>query len=171
MPVSPEYFCGLDSDLRRLDHFQRFELCKGTVDFTVPEGYWAAQPDPRLMPLYYTPLPRSLSNRQPQPMRFVFAIDVSYEAVHSGFVQSTCMGLINILYGSTNDDEDIDQPAFRNPCFPLANEIAVITFDQTLHFYNLSVRIVNEDVAVVLQNPYFMAEEFGWRKYARCGGY
>ena len=155
MPVSPEYFCGLDSTLRRLDHLQRPELCKGTVDFKVPEGYWAARPDPRLMPSYYTPHPRSTASRPPQSMRYVFTIDVSSEAVQSGLVQSACASMISILYGSTTQNENTDQPVIHNPCFPVASEIAIITFDRTLHFYNLSVRIVNESIPLVTQDPYF----------------
>ena len=171
MPVSSEYFCGLDSDLRRLDHLQRPELCKGTVDFAVPESYWASQPDPRLMPLYHAPHARSTANRQPQAMRCVFAIDVSAEAVQSGLVHSVCASLIDILYGSSSQNGQTNKTALRDPCFPLASQIAVITFDQRLHFYNLSVRIVNEGVTLVTQNPYFMAEEFGSSQHARRSGY
>jgi protein transport protein SEC24 len=171
VPVSSEYFCGLDSDLRRLDHLQRPELCRGTVDFTVPEEYWAPQPDPRLMPSYYTPYPRSAANRHPQPMRYVFAIDVSSEAVLSGLVQSACASLVDILYGSASQIEPNDQPVIRGPCFPLASQIAIITFDRTLHFYNLSVRRASEGVVFVTQSPHFMAEEYRSSQYAYCSGY
>lgn len=137
MLVSSEYFSGLDSDLRRLDHLQRPELNRGTVDFAVPEEYWASQPDPRLMPSYHMPLPRAKASRPPQPMRYIFAIDVSYEAVQSGLVHSACAGLLKILYGPTDQSGQTDSPSSG---FPPASQIAVITFDRTLHFYNLSVR-------------------------------
>jgi len=140
VPVSPEYFSGLDSDLRRVDHLQRPELNRGTVDFAVPEGYWAPQPDPRLMPSYYTPFPHRSTSRKPQPMCYVFAIDVSHEAVKSGFVHSACMGLLDVLYGPSDKTESTGNPDSLGSCFPSTSRIAVITFDRTLHFYNLSVR-------------------------------
>ena len=135
MLVSSEYFSGLDSNLRRLDHLQRPELNRGTVDFAVPEEYWASQPDPRLMPSYHMPLPRAKANRPPQAMRYIFAIDVSYGAVQSGLVHSSCAGLLEILYGPTDQSDKTESPGF-----PRGSQIAVITFDRTLHFYNLSVR-------------------------------
>lgn len=170
MPVSSDYFCGLDSNLRRLDHLQRPELCKGTVDFAVPEGYWAAQPDPRLIPSYFTPYPRSTAIRQPQPMRYVFTIDVSSDAVQSGLVQSACASLIDILYGSTTPNENIDQPNIHKTCFPVASQIAIITFDQTLHFYKLSVRIA-QGFSLGHTEPYLMSEGYGSSQYVHCARY
>ena len=115
----------------RLDHLQRPELNKGTVDFVVPQEYWAPHPPPTIRPLYYSMLPEpSTSRRSPAPMDYVFAFDVSQEAVRSGFLQSACNALIELLYGR---DDTI------GPCFPSSSRIAIIAFDRTLQFYNLSV--------------------------------
>ena len=64
-------------------------------------------------------------------MDYLFVLDVSQEAVRSGFLQTACSVLLDSLYGH---DDSIP------PCFPQSNRIAILTFDRTLHFYNLSVR-------------------------------
>ncbi|OCH89229.1 hypothetical protein OBBRIDRAFT_34713 [Obba rivulosa] len=70
----------------RLDHLQRPELHKGTVDFIVPEAYWAPHLLPNITPLCEPLVPELRSGlRQPQPVDYVFAFDVSSEATRSGF--------------------------------------------------------------------------------------
>lgn len=68
-------------------------------------------------------------------MDYVFAFDVSNEAVVSGFLQSTCDALKSILYGSLDASGAIPTP----PAFPPSLRIAIITFDTTLHFYDMAV--------------------------------
>ncbi|KII87811.1 hypothetical protein PLICRDRAFT_690689 [Plicaturopsis crispa FD-325 SS-3] len=128
--VSPEYFSNLDANLLRLDHLQRPELNKGTVDFIVSEEYWALHPPPRLSQPYFTTEPQPSGSRAPQPLQYVFALDVSSESVQSGFLATACEALRTILYGST-------EPLVE-PCFPLQSRVAIITYDRALHFYNLS---------------------------------
>lgn len=131
--VSSEYYCNLDASLLRLDHLQRPELNKGTVDFAVPEEYWAPHPPPSIRPLYYSPAPPpSTSRRKPEPMDFVFAFDVSQEAVRTGFLQTGCNALLEVLFGR---DDTVP------PCFPPSSRIAILAFDRTLQFHNLSVRL------------------------------
>lgn len=130
--VASEYFCNLDANFLRLDHLQRPELNKGTVDFAVPEEYWAPRPPPSIRPLYTFMLPESsTSRRKPVPMDYVFVVDVSQEAVRSGFLQVACSVLLEALYG--RDDTVL-------PCFPPSSRIAILAYDRTLQFYNLSVR-------------------------------
>lgn len=132
--VTPDYFCNLDASLRRLDHEQRPELNKGTVDFAVGENYWAPHPPPRLSPSYYTvEPPPTTSNRKPQPMAYLFALDVSQEAVQSGFLRAACASLRSLLYGGIGADGSEIQP-----CFPTESVLGIITYDETLHFYDLS---------------------------------
>ncbi|KAJ7461730.1 sec24-related protein [Mycena galericulata] len=106
--VSPDYFCNLDGNLRRIDHLQRPELNRGTIDF--------ANHHP-------------LVCGQPLPMNFVFVFDVSNEALRSGALHTACAALHDILFGD-------------NAYFPPQSEMAILTFDTTLHFHDLSSDLV-----------------------------
>ena len=55
-------------------------------------------------------------------MSYLFAIDVSYSSVSSGLLQL----IINSLRRVLNE-------------FPMDNKIGIMTFDSTVHFYNLNV--------------------------------
>lgn len=124
--VSPEYFCHLDGNLRRTDQLQRPELSRGTVDFVVPSEYWASNPPPRLSVPYFSVEPPPEGARAPQPMNFLFALDVSSESLRSGMLHTVCVALQDALFGT-------------NACFPPESGFAILTFDDTLHFYDLSV--------------------------------
>ncbi|CDO77071.1 hypothetical protein BN946_scf184473.g15 [Trametes cinnabarina] len=140
--VSSEYYCNLDANLLRLDQLQRPELTKGTVDFAVPEEYWAPNPPPHIRPLYFSVVAPSMSGlRKPQPMDYVFVLDVSQEAVRSGFLKVACATLLEVLFG---DGESIP------PCFPQSSRIAILAFDRTLQFYNLSSEIVGQPPMLVV---------------------
>ena len=119
----------------RLDHLQRPELNKGTVDFTVPDPYWAVDPPPKIKPIYQplVPLPES-ERREPLPLDYVFAIEVTAEAVASGFTLHACNSLQRMLYG----DDEADPPI--PPCIPPQSRVCIITFDRTIHFYDFAVR-------------------------------
>ncbi|TFK72464.1 hypothetical protein BDN72DRAFT_326010 [Pluteus cervinus] len=131
--VSPDYFCNLDANLHRLDQLQRPELNRGTVDFAVGEEYWASHPPATLTNPYYSIEPLPSGAKPPSPMNFVFAIDVSSDAVRCGALKAICSTLLAILYGGdTIDGDNIE------PCFPPGSRLAVLTFDQTIHFYDLS---------------------------------
>ncbi|KAK7680202.1 hypothetical protein QCA50_016711 [Cerrena zonata] len=147
--VDSDYYSPLDANLMRLDHAQRPELNKGTVDFKVPSAYWAQDPQPRIKPLYTSPVQsppstpsltatfsaKSISttvdpHRPPKPMDFVFLVEVTYDAVSKGFVRSTCENILRTLYG----DDEAGTPA----SLPLGSRICIITFDGTIQFYNLA---------------------------------
>ncbi|KAH7913293.1 hypothetical protein BJ138DRAFT_1171379 [Hygrophoropsis aurantiaca] len=143
--VSPEYFCNLDTNLMRLDHLQRPELNKGTVDFAVvSEEYWAPPPLPKMSTSYFSCDYPQTGPRKPQSLRYIFALDVSIEAVQSGFLQSSCICLRDLLYGGMAADGTTVQS-----CFPRNNEIAILTFDRTLHFYNLSPSLPQASMMVL----------------------
>ena len=131
----PEYFCNLDANLMRLDHLQRPELNKGTVDFTVPEKYWAPHPLPRIIPSFYTPEPPPTSpSRSPRPMKFLVILDVTFDAIRLGFTKAACFALNAALYGGVTETGEA-----LPPCFPQGSMIAIMTFDETIHFHDLSV--------------------------------
>ncbi|KAJ3559261.1 hypothetical protein NM688_g447 [Phlebia brevispora] len=143
--VAAEYFCNLDANLLRLDHLQRPELNKGTVDFAVPEEYWAPHPPPRITPLYRPIIPSTETGfRKPQPMDYVFVIDVSAETIGSGFARKACESISDILYGRTFEDGSTVEP-----CFPSSSRVCIITYDQALHFYDLSTRLEHPEMLVV----------------------
>jgi len=61
------YFSSLDESGKRMDRFQRPELCKGAVEYIAPGEYMV---------------------RPPQPPVFMFVIDVSYTAVVTGMLDT-----------------------------------------------------------------------------------
>lgn len=133
--VSSEYFCNLDGRSMRLDHLQRPELNQGTFDFSVPREYWAANPPEALTSPFYSVEPRHSGPRAPMPINYVFLFDVSHEAVQSGFLRVACACVRTILFGGISQDgSPID------PCFPPESSLAILTFDHTIHFYDLLVR-------------------------------
>ncbi|EAU89424.2 protein transporter SEC24 [Coprinopsis cinerea okayama7 len=135
--VASDYFCNLDHNMYRLDHLQRPELNKGTVDFAVPEEYWAQYPPPRLTMPYASNEPQPSGSRPPAPMDYIFAFDVTNQAVDTGFLQCACESLMNVLFGYTLEDGTVVEPSI-----PASSRIAILTFDETLHFYDLSVRSI-----------------------------
>lgn len=62
-------------------------------------------------------------------MDFVVAFDVGSESLHNGFFQVACDALRKILYGSEGEEGH----------WPGKSRLSIITFDRTLHFYDLSV--------------------------------
>ncbi|THH27445.1 hypothetical protein EUX98_g6743 [Antrodiella citrinella] len=143
--VDPDDYCPLDANLLRTDHAERPELNKGTVDFTVSEDYWAPHPPPGLNPLYQPVMPEPVAGRRkPEPLNYVFAIDVSMDAYRSGFTRAACQSLLHILYGGPSETGNT-----LEPCFPPHSRLCIITFDRTLHFYNLASHLERAQMLVV----------------------
>lgn len=68
-------------------------------------------------------------------MDYIFALDVSYEAARSGLLRTACNALLSVLFGGISAD---GQPV--SPCYLQGGRVAVMTFDNTIHFHDLSVR-------------------------------
>lgn len=115
--VPDEYFCNLDMTGRRTDYEYRPELRYGTVEYIVPEEYWA---------------------KKPHPIRYLFAIDVSSTAVQSGMLASVCQSLNDILYGDHAGNG-----------LPEGAKIGLVTFDRSIHFYNLKATLDQAQMIVV----------------------
>lgn len=118
----------------RLDHLQRPELTKGTVDFALSEDYWASHPSYPLSRPFFSPEPPQKGPKTPVPMHYVFAFDVSQEALQTGILLEACASLRTILFGGTAVDGSQVEP-----CFPPDSTLAIITFDNMIHHYDLSV--------------------------------
>ncbi|SPO37007.1 related to Protein transport protein Sec24C [Pseudozyma flocculosa] len=108
--------------------------------------------------------------RAPRPMTYLFAIDVSFSAVRCGALQSTVDSIRETLYGAKPDDdggevngngEAGDAPAAEadeGPGFglPHGSRVAILTFDRSLHFYNLSSELDQAQMLVVpdIEEPF-----------------
>ena len=163
------YYSHLDNSGRRLDLEHRPELCRGTVDFAVPKDYWVQQPEDAnttssilssfnqaassatsaSTPSASSSSPAMLAAkekqmfREPAPISFVFAVDVSWTAARSGMIASVTKGLREVLYGTGEEQlvdgvEGEDAPVSRGS-LPLGSRVAILSFDKTVHFYNLKV--------------------------------
>ncbi|KAH9933806.1 sec24-like protein [Fomitopsis serialis] len=144
--VASEYFCNLDANMTRLDHLQRPELNKGTVDFAVPKDYWVPQSEPRIEALYQPVVPTSTSEkRPPEPMHYVFAFDVSQDAMTSGFTRSASLQVLDLLYGY-----DAEDGTRVDPCFPSQSKVCILSYDRSVHFYDLSPRGADNPCMLVL---------------------
>lgn len=125
--VSPEYFSNLGPNGLRLDHMNRPELMKGTVDFDVTEveQYWASNPPSHITRPFFSIDPPAHGSRKPENLRSIFVLDVSAEAIQSGFIFEACTSILTLL---------------SSGAYLPASEIAIMTVDREVHFYDLSVR-------------------------------
>ncbi|KAH9067827.1 protein transporter SEC24 [Lactarius vividus] len=134
--VASDYFSALDANFNRLDYSERPELQKGTVDFVVSQSsdYWASNPPPHLTLTSFVDPTQSDVARTPQTIRYIFALDVSHTSILSGFLTSACVALRTILYGRFSEDgSEVVQESLSPGC-----SIALVTFDEAVHLYDLS---------------------------------
>ncbi|KAI7857087.1 Sec23/Sec24 trunk domain-containing protein [Circinella umbellata] len=80
-------------------------------------------------------VPEIYWTRHPAPLRILFAIDVSFCAVQSGVLESFCQVLSNTL--------------FSEEAFPKGTQVGIITFDTSVHFYNLSATLDQAQMMIV----------------------
>ncbi|KAF9300853.1 COPII coat Sec23p-Sfb3p heterodimer component [Mortierella antarctica] len=115
--VDPSYFCNLDMNGRRLDLDQRPELRNGTIEFAVPKEYW---------------------NKTPAPAAYVFAIDVSWNAIQSGMLVQAVEGIKNAVWDENGASRLVP-----------GAQIGILTYDKNIHFYNLSPGLEQAQMMVV----------------------
>ncbi|KAJ2345920.1 COPII coat Sec23p-Sfb3p heterodimer component [Coemansia sp. RSA 2618] len=112
--VPDDYFCNLDMVGRRLDREARPELFNGSVEFVATKDF---------------------ITRESQPASFVFAIDVTWNAVQNGMVAQAATAIRDALYGG--------------PGLPPGAKVAIITYDRSAHFYSLAPSLDQAQMMVV----------------------
>ncbi|CED84222.1 transport protein sec24 [Phaffia rhodozyma] len=73
--------------------------------------------------------------RQPRPLRYVFALDVSWNSGKCGLIKEWCEGLREILYSKAKDGEDEGEGEVR---LEEGCRVGIMTFDESIHFYDFT---------------------------------
>ncbi|KAI9206218.1 Sec23/Sec24 trunk domain-containing protein [Polychytrium aggregatum] len=121
--VPAEYFSNLDMMGRRVDLAQRPELRYGSVEFTASKDYIA---------------------RPPVPLSYVFAIDVSWSSHSSGLLARCAQSIKELLYG----EPPVGVVSGRRG-LPPGTKVGFLTFDRSVHFYNLKANLDHPQMLVV----------------------
>jgi protein transport protein SEC24 len=109
------YYSQLDQTGQRVDINERAELYSGSVDFLASSEYM---------------------NRPPMPPTFVFLLDVSQQAVESGYLQQACSTIKGIIEEGTLPGGERTRVAF-------------LAFDKTLYYFNLRSTLKQPQMMVV----------------------
>ncbi|KEF61096.1 uncharacterized protein A1O9_02661 [Exophiala aquamarina CBS 119918] len=131
--VAPEYFAPTDVSGVRVDRLQRPELMLGTVEYLVPKEYWA---------------------KEPVPLRWLFLVDVTQEAINRGLLHSVCQGVLNALYGHERDEDENEETVASG--LPAGTKIGIVTYDKEVQFYNLTAGLATAQMMVMtdLEDPF-----------------
>ncbi|CAD5209165.1 unnamed protein product [Bursaphelenchus xylophilus] len=146
-PVEDAYFAHLDHTGKRTDVQQRPELMYGSYEFVATKAYCS-------------------NNLLPLEPAFVFLLDVSYNSVRSGLLETFCSNILDILKYLPKDI-NAEKPTIK---------IALATYDQQIHFYDLSssnqthMCVVSdiEDVFVPFVEGFFVDYETAAANLERC---
>lgn len=136
--VPPEYFSPTDVSGIRVDRMQRPELMMGTVEFLVPKEYYT---------------------KTPEPLRWLFMIDITQEAINKGFLASVCQGILDALYG--HEREDLPEEDAAPQSLPAGSKIGIVTYDKEVQFYNLTAGLATAQMMVMtdLEDPFVPLSE------------
>uniref|UniRef100_A0A0N4ZSD2 Protein transport protein Sec24C n=1 Tax=Parastrongyloides trichosuri TaxID=131310 RepID=A0A0N4ZSD2_PARTI len=126
-PVCDEYFAHLDHTGRRIDISSRPEFCLGSYEFVATTAYCR-------------------DNIFPKEPVFIFMLDVSYNSIKSGLVQTISSNLKNLL-------SMLPKETYQNKS---TLRVAFATYDNTLHFYNLSSKCQKPEMTIVtdIEDPF-----------------
>jgi protein transport protein SEC24 len=133
----PEYYAPTDQSGVRVDRLQRPELQFGAVDFAAPKEYWT---------------------KDPVPLRWLFLIDVSMEAISKGFTDAMCEGIKQALYSEANavSDENGKTNGSIPGVLAPGSRVGIATFDREAHFYSLNPKLKDAQMVVMpdLEDPF-----------------
>ncbi|KAI9308966.1 Sec23/Sec24 trunk domain-containing protein [Cunninghamella echinulata] len=118
--------CGFDNDVPS-DYF-------GPLDMSGKRMDTDQRPELRVGTVEF-PVPSLYWTRQPTPLHIMFAIDVSWSAIQSGMLSTFCEALKKTLYQAKSLDSNV--------------KIAIVTYDTTIHFYNLKATLEQASMMVV----------------------
>ncbi|CAF1439646.1 unnamed protein product [Rotaria sp. Silwood1] len=119
--VPTEYFTHLDHSGRRMDWYQRPELCLGSYEILATKQYCKDE-------------------KWPEPPAFIFMIDVSYSSVRSGLVEYICHILKTELLNYLPKDKTAETSNIR---------VGFATFDKQIHFYNIKNTLGQPQMMIV----------------------
>ncbi|CAF0886553.1 unnamed protein product [Rotaria sordida] len=119
--VATEYFNHLDHSGRRVDWYQRPELCLGSYEVLATKQYCKDE-------------------KWPEPPAFIFMIDVSYNSVRSGLVEYICHILKTELLDYLPKDKNAETSTVR---------VGFATFDKQIQFYNIKNTLGQPQMMVV----------------------
>ncbi|KAM4808851.1 protein transport protein Sec24D [Rhinophrynus dorsalis] len=118
--VPPFYFQHLDHIGRRLDHYERPELSRGSYEYVATLDYCR-------------------KNKTPNPPAFIFMIDVSYNNIKNGVVRLICEELKTLLDKLPREEHTESSPI----------RVGFVTYNKVLHFYNVNSNLAQPQMMVV----------------------
>jgi len=101
--IPKDYYSPLEVTGRRYDHNSRLELSRATVEFITTAEY---------------------ISKPPKPLSYLFAIDVSYNAISTGTVKMVTETIKKLLASFAETS---------------STKFGFMTFDTSVHFYNVNV--------------------------------
>lgn len=118
--VPAEYFQHLDHNGKRIDHYQRPELCLGTYECVATKDYCR-------------------EGQLPKVPAVLFAIDVSYPMIKEGIVQLICSNMKEMLKHLPRD-MSCDKEQMR---------VGFMTYDSKINFYNIKGALTQPQMMTV----------------------
>jgi len=137
--VRADYFQHLDHNGRRIDAYQRPELCLGTYECLATTDYCR-------------------DSKKPSPPAIIFAIDVSYPMIKEGVVEILCKNMKEMLRNLPRDT-NCDKSSMR---------VGFMTYDSKINFYNCNSKLAQPqqmtvgdvgDMFVPLSEGFFVSPE------------
>jgi len=138
--VPASYFQHLDHTGKRIDYYQRPELCLGTYECLATKDYCR-------------------EGKEPNPPAVIFALDVSYPMVKEGVVDLICANMKDMLRNHLPRDLNCDKSQMK---------VGFMTYDSKIHFYNINSKLAQpqqmtvgdvEDMFVPLSEGFFASPE------------
>jgi len=122
--VADAFFNHLDHTGRRVDTYERAELCMGSFEYAATKDYCK-------------------NALLPNAPAFIFLIDVSVHSVRSGLLQLICAQIKSEILPNLPRESNAPTGAESDI------HVGFITYDKELHFYNLKASLTTPQMMVV----------------------